>query len=517
MTFLLSWILPIVVGAAIGYVTNDIAIKMLFRPLKEKRILGMRVPFTPGILPKNRHKLALSIGNTVSSQLLNAEVLTKRFKAADFRETVAANVDSFLAGLLDTRLEALSFPAGSAAYGKVSSFLARAVQAIVDSPDFEAAAASLIGSALDRIGAIKAGTFMGDKDSIELARSIVDSFLSERGTERVAARFRGGLDSWLAGDKPLSALFPGDLSEAASRLVTALYPEALRVFLDFVRTPSMRAGLAEHGKGVVASLLKRLNVFQRFVVTAAKYDQAIMENMDETVADLITQLELLAAKTLTRDTLAERAAKAAAEWSELPPEKILKRLPDAREKILGAAERLLSALGDEKGRERLAQALAGFLDSLRERSLMQIAERDIGLSRDRLAALVKDAAVGALQKPGGPEGIAGAAASFVSSFVESRKGSSIAELFRVTPEFRAEISAGIAAKALDLIEGRVGDIVATIRIHDTVVEKIDSLDILSVERIVLDIMKEQFVWINVFGAVLGGIIGLAQAVMGAIF
>ena len=43
-------ILPIALCAAIGYGTNYIAIKMLFRPRKEIRIGSCRVPFTPGVI-----------------------------------------------------------------------------------------------------------------------------------------------------------------------------------------------------------------------------------------------------------------------------------------------------------------------------------------------------------------------------------------------------------------------------------------------------------------------------------
>ena len=48
---LLHIILPIALCAAIGYGTNYIAIKMLFRPRKEIRIGSCRVPFTPGVIP----------------------------------------------------------------------------------------------------------------------------------------------------------------------------------------------------------------------------------------------------------------------------------------------------------------------------------------------------------------------------------------------------------------------------------------------------------------------------------
>ena len=47
-----SYILAPLVGGFIGYVTNDIAIRMSFRPHAAKHIMGWRVPFTPGIIPK---------------------------------------------------------------------------------------------------------------------------------------------------------------------------------------------------------------------------------------------------------------------------------------------------------------------------------------------------------------------------------------------------------------------------------------------------------------------------------
>ena len=49
----------VVVGAVIGGVTNVIAIRMLFHPFKPYYIFKMRIPFTPGLIPKRREKLLL--------------------------------------------------------------------------------------------------------------------------------------------------------------------------------------------------------------------------------------------------------------------------------------------------------------------------------------------------------------------------------------------------------------------------------------------------------------------------
>ena len=86
MSTLLLFFVPPVIGAFIGYITNSIAIKMLFRPLKEVRIFGIRVPFTPGILPRQRNRLAQSIGAMVERELITPEIIRNRLLNEELRE-----------------------------------------------------------------------------------------------------------------------------------------------------------------------------------------------------------------------------------------------------------------------------------------------------------------------------------------------------------------------------------------------------------------------------------------------
>ena len=71
----LEILLPVLLCAAIGYCTNYIAIKMLFRPRKERHIFGKRVPFTPGVIPKNQRRIAGAVAAAVDEQLLTREDL----------------------------------------------------------------------------------------------------------------------------------------------------------------------------------------------------------------------------------------------------------------------------------------------------------------------------------------------------------------------------------------------------------------------------------------------------------
>jgi uncharacterized membrane protein YheB (UPF0754 family) len=62
---------------------------MLFRPLKEIRVAGVRLPFTPGILPRQRRRLADSIGAMVERELFTPAVLAERLAGRETREKLS--------------------------------------------------------------------------------------------------------------------------------------------------------------------------------------------------------------------------------------------------------------------------------------------------------------------------------------------------------------------------------------------------------------------------------------------
>ena len=80
------YIVAPLVGSVIGYITNDIAIRMLFRPHKARYVLGYKVPFTPGIIPKEKGRIAASVGASISVNLMNREVLEKNLLSDEMLE-----------------------------------------------------------------------------------------------------------------------------------------------------------------------------------------------------------------------------------------------------------------------------------------------------------------------------------------------------------------------------------------------------------------------------------------------
>jgi uncharacterized membrane protein YheB (UPF0754 family) len=97
---MIIWTLPII-AALTGYITNYIAIKMLFHPRKKVKILFMEIQ---GIFPKRQKTLAEKLGKIVAEELFSIEDVKKSLQNPGNTEEVTAIVDARLNDFLDNRL-----------------------------------------------------------------------------------------------------------------------------------------------------------------------------------------------------------------------------------------------------------------------------------------------------------------------------------------------------------------------------------------------------------------------------
>lgn len=92
----LAYIARPLIGAVIGYITNDIAIRMLFRPRTAKYLFGVKIPFTPGLIPKEKARIASSIGDAVSKNLMNRDVLERTLLSEDMLVKISRGLNDFI-------------------------------------------------------------------------------------------------------------------------------------------------------------------------------------------------------------------------------------------------------------------------------------------------------------------------------------------------------------------------------------------------------------------------------------
>ena len=96
------------IGALIGYCTNYIAVKMLFRPRHEKYFFGHKVPLTPGAIPKGKTRLAKSVGDVISNHLVTSEDIEGKALNEETETAVTERIMKMLKSDIDSGFRAIS-------------------------------------------------------------------------------------------------------------------------------------------------------------------------------------------------------------------------------------------------------------------------------------------------------------------------------------------------------------------------------------------------------------------------
>jgi uncharacterized membrane protein YheB (UPF0754 family) len=101
----------------------------------------------------------------------------------------------------------------------------------------------------------------------------------------------------------------------------------------------------------------------------------------------------------------------------------------------------------------------------------------------------------------------------IANFFNKQGSNRIGDLVVLDGAEKSQIDTRIAQTLINLANSKIADALKTINIRSIVSDRIDSLDMEDVERIVLDVMANQFKWINVFGGILGALIGAGQVLL----
>ncbi len=120
---MLIYLIPII-SAFIGWVTNLIAIRMLFHPKKPVKIIFFTIQ---GIFPKRQKQFAEKLGKLVADELLSfediAEKLTNREKLQTILPEIGNRVEHFLRYRLPDVMPVLAMFVGDSMIAKVKTIL----------------------------------------------------------------------------------------------------------------------------------------------------------------------------------------------------------------------------------------------------------------------------------------------------------------------------------------------------------------------------------------------------------
>lgn len=268
-THLLTYGGPPLLGALIGYLTNKVAIRMLFRPLNPWYILGKRVPMTPGIIPSKRHELAENIGNMVGEKLLTATDIGTALSEEPFQDHLYQIVDDRVNDILTRDLGPVQtvIPRRFRAYTRIGLRtlkyqLRSRVRSYIDSDEFHQALTKLVPQQLEKLGSRRLDELLREEDRkgfYRFTEACLEKIVtSPDNTTVLAHRIQEGLTEAAVSGKALEDFLPEELVQLICATMEQQAPQLLRRAAEMLAEPSMRDRLIIAIKGGVENFLDSL-------------------------------------------------------------------------------------------------------------------------------------------------------------------------------------------------------------------------------------------------------------------
>ena len=539
LTIILNWVLPLVWGGLIGYLTNALAIRMLFRPLTRKYLFGIPVPLTPGIIPRRRGELARSIGRMVARDLLSTETLRERLDSEAFgralqeqfrnvREAIArkplADVAAAVGG-------AGSVPGPAGQTGApidwpelVRRILEQMLRRLVGSRAFIYGVRSLVERLVDDLGARRLRDLV---TADQLARLVAGGVLPALTGSPVRVQVGNAVRHWLQRRRqentPLHRLLTPDTVELLVALLQRNLPALLEALFAWLRGPEMRRQLEVRGRALVRDILDKLNVMQKMFVTVGQYDESLNQRMPAIVTDVIEQAETAAATGAVQEQIVAAARRAVTRWGERGVREVTgdtaEQLDELVEHLVHRVFDALAGAGAGAETSPVVRAVEGWYREQEAVTVAELAARYLGVQPAAVADALSNLLLSALarpetavrlaeQIPGMVSGVLGDAAAAGSATVQ--------DVVALAPDTALELDRFLARRSIAFLAERLPSVMATVDVESMVVARVEALDPHSVEQLLLTVMARHLKWVKLFGAVIGAAIGVLMIVLQAV-
>lgn len=536
LTIVLVWVVPIFWGALIGYFTNALAIRMLFRPLTRKYLLGIPVPLTPGIIPRRRGELARSIARMVARDLLSPEAVRARLQSETFRVALEAQFRHLRESLLQRPLAGFAAHARSALQagddGELSwpelvrHLLHRLLARLVGSRAFIYGVRSLVQRLVDEFAARRLHELIGRE---QLTALVTGSLLPALDRDEIRAQVAGLVKNWLqrqrAANLPLDRFLTPETMELLVGMFRRNLPALLDVLFTWLRGPQVRRELEVYGRVILRDILDKLNLMQKVFITAGQYDRSLSERMPEIVTDVIDQAEAATAGAAVREQICGGARRALAQWSsqgmgDLAVDSATK----VDELVDHLVARVFAALSGSDVTDAAAapaeEAVRGWYSHHGDATVGELAARYLGLQPGAVADFLANQLLGYLARPETGQQIAELIPALAGEALREADSAAatttLAEAFALPAATATRLDGVLTRWAIAFLGERLPAVMDTIDIQSLVVAKIDALDARQVEQLLLTVIARHLKWIKLFGAVIGAVIGLLLIALRAV-
>ncbi len=502
-----------------GYVGAWLAVRMLFRPRKPLRILGITV-FPQGMIPRHRDRLATAIGKAVGEELVSHDTIIEQLTGNDFlRRKIRAVVDSYTTDLLSQNypsiIETLPKNVREPILDAISGLqlrLSEHITAILKSDESTTAISSFVTRRVDDVLGKRVAEVIDDETFEKIT-----SFLNGRIRTAVEARsfedkirefINRRIDDLAGSETPLGDLFTNDAVALLKEKANEQVEPAIRQLTELAASERTRNQIGALIKKEVHEYYENLPFYKKIFVSR--------ENLLQEVDNLVNEsLPRRIEETLRGEFFADEARNFIGSSIDNALSKPLpvaigtiapEQLDRLKEQVAG------SVLGLIRGEEMISgitSYISEALDGLRPHSIDSIlraihpeAEEKLKtmLSRGLLDILAREETANIIN-----EMLAGQIDKLLSQPI-GRIGDHIGE------QKVRDASTSLTDAIISAVHAKLPEAVAEFDVGGVVREKIRNYPVEKLESLVMSVAKEHLRTIELFGALFGFLIGLAQAV-----
>ena len=505
---LIQALVTVAVGAVAGGLTNAVAIWMLFHPYESRGLGRLRIQ---GAIPKNKARLARSIGRTVGERLLTPQDLAERLSAPAGRAAFDQAVGRFLDDLLERERgplrEQLDPELAATLDGAIAGLAPRVadrVAAFAATPEFERVVTGW---------------------TARIAAEVRDRPLSEALTGSRREALKGKVEVWV------ERLAEGDELERTLRAFVNRRMDTLehdhQPLLD--RLPPGIVGALEHAiTDYLPIALERLSALLGDPEARGMVEGALRTAFDNSVRDLLLHERILARIMVTDRTIErlvdgfekegfDRFAESLAEpemqaqvtravndavvnFLRLSPGERLRRFTPERKQALAdnLADWLVRVARDPATREAIARAVDRLLEAVERRTWGDVLDV---LPPERLAHVAAEA----LAAEQGRRWVEESVGQFASVLLARPVGRPSAWL---GAETTASLRAALSATAWVWLQEQIPRVVEQIRVPEMVEQKVLGFSTQRMEEIVRTVTQRELDLIVRLGYLLGGLVGV---------
>ncbi|HSJ63607.1 MAG TPA: DUF445 family protein [Gemmatimonadaceae bacterium] len=386
--------ISVLFGSVAGGLTNSVAVWMLFNP--HERRFGFQ-----GAIPKNKPRLARSLGRTVGERLLTPADILGEIEGSGFRATFDAKLDELVRGILDTErgsvqslLPPAVFEEVEHALGEIGPIAGRQYAAYVETPEFADRVREFVARARRDLEHTPIGEVLTPARRAELrerasawAEELANAPQLEQGIREYLTRHAAEL---LASDQPMLERIPAPVVETIERAIANYLPLAVEKLGHFLANPASRERIRAALHGLFARFIDDLRFHERVLARLMVTERNVEKMIDSLERDGVEQIAGLLEDPLVRDEIARTINGAIVEYLRKPLHELVGTDVERTEAVVGtAADYLVRVLRAERTRGFLVEKLDDVLARAEHRTWGQLLR---GVEDATIAAWLLDGA-----------------------------------------------------------------------------------------------------------------------------